>query len=139
VARTLADVQPGDRPIVLTGPPGAGSSVLVSELGGVSFDSARPEDWHGYASVTSAEDLVARYRDLVGALLDSPAVAGFCWTQLTDTRQETNGLLRADRTPKAEVALLHAATRRPAVSIAGEALAVALPQPVDRTRPFGPS
>ncbi len=27
-------------------------------------------------------------------------LAGFCYTQLTDTYQEANGLLRADRTPK---------------------------------------
>ena len=29
--------------------------------------------------------------------------AGFCYTQLTDVEQETNGLLYADRTPKMEV------------------------------------
>ncbi len=28
------------------------------------------------------------------------ALSGFCYTQLTDTYQEANGLLRADRTPK---------------------------------------
>ena len=28
------------------------------------------------------------------------ALSGFCYTQLTDTYQETNGLLYADRTPK---------------------------------------
>jgi len=28
------------------------------------------------------------------------ALSGFCYTQFTDTYQEANGLLRADRTPK---------------------------------------
>jgi hypothetical protein len=36
-------------------------------------------------------------------------LAGACWTQLTDTYQEINGLLTADRTPKADLNLLHAA------------------------------
>jgi hypothetical protein len=30
-----------------------------------------------------------------------PALAGFCYTQFTDTYQEANGLLFADRRPKA--------------------------------------
>jgi hypothetical protein len=37
-----------------------------------------------------------------------PALAGFCYTQFSDTYQEANGLLFADRTPKAplkEIAL----------------------------------
>jgi hypothetical protein len=29
-----------------------------------------------------------------------PSLAGFCYTQFTDTYQEANGLLYADRTPK---------------------------------------
>ena len=56
--------------------------------------------WRGYGAVGCAEQLVAGYADLVTALLDSPAVVGFCWTQLTDTQQERNGLLTADRVPR---------------------------------------
>jgi hypothetical protein len=37
---------------------------------------------------------------LLEAVQASPALVGYCYTQLTDTGQETNGLLRADRTPK---------------------------------------
>ena len=43
-----------------------------------------------------------------------PALAGFCYTQFTDTYQEANGLLFADRTPKApfdEIALATTGTR----------------------------
>ncbi len=32
-----------------------------------------------------------------------PALAGFCYTQLTDTYQEANGLLYADRRPKVDL------------------------------------
>jgi hypothetical protein len=38
-------------------------------------------------------------------------LAGACWTQLTDTYQEINGLLTADRIPKADPSLLRAALR----------------------------
>jgi hypothetical protein len=33
----------------------------------------------------------------------SPVWAGYCYTQLTDVEQEINGLLTADRKPKADV------------------------------------
>jgi hypothetical protein len=49
-----------------------------------------------------------RYTALLEAVRNLPALAGFCYTQFTDTYQEANGLLYADRTPKApseEIAL----------------------------------
>lgn len=36
-------------------------------------------------------------------MTSSRALAGFCYTQLTDTGQETNGLLTAGREPKIPV------------------------------------
>lgn len=50
------------------------------------------------------------YRELVAAVVESPAVQGFCYTQLTDVEQEVNGLLTADRHPNASVRELHAIT-----------------------------
>jgi hypothetical protein len=41
----------------------------------------------------------------------STALAGACWTQLTDTYQEVNGLLTADREPKCDPEALARATR----------------------------
>jgi hypothetical protein len=35
------------------------------------------------------------------------ALSGFCYTQLTDTYQEANGLLHADRTPKLPIQVIH--------------------------------
>jgi hypothetical protein len=55
-------------------------------------------------------------------VLDSPAIAGFCYTQLADTEQETNGLLTADRTPKLDPPAVRAITRRPSQAIPGEIL-----------------
>ncbi len=42
---------------------------------------------------------------------ESDVLAGACWTQLTDTYQEVNGLLTADRVPKGDLAALSAAVR----------------------------
>jgi hypothetical protein len=48
---------------------------------------------------------------------------GFCYTQLTDTEQETNGLLLADRTPKLDVEAVSQITRRASKAIPGDVLA----------------
>ena len=77
----------------------------------------------GYASVTSPEDLLERYRQLVDALLDSPAIAGFCYTQMTDTLQEKNGLLTEDRKPKVDPALVRSITRRPSAAVPADEIA----------------
>ena len=45
-------------------------------------------------------------RELFDALRSCPGIAGFCYTQLTDTLQEANGLLTADRRPKLPVETL---------------------------------
>ncbi|MBP0574962.1 hypothetical protein J8J27_30055, partial [Mycobacterium tuberculosis] len=51
-----------------------------------------------------------------------PVVCGYCYTQLTDTLQETNGLLDAERQPKLPIAALRALIVRPSAAIAAEAL-----------------
>ena len=45
----------------------------------------------------------------MAAVHASEALAGFCYTQLADTLQETNGLVTADRTPKIPVDRIRAA------------------------------
>lgn len=71
--------------------------VMVTEFGGISY--AAETTW-GYGVVESDEEYEAILDALFDALNASPALAGFCYTQLTDTRQEANGLVRSDRTPK---------------------------------------
>ena len=80
----------------------------MSEFGGIAFDSA-DEGW-GYSTVANAEELLERYGSLVSALLESDAVQGFCYTQLTDVEQEVNGLLTYDRRPKANLARIREIT-----------------------------
>lgn len=81
---------------------------MLTEFGGISFASGpAPDDAWGYSGADSAEDFRKRLSAVVGAVRDSPYLAGFCYTQLTDTRQEINGICDEDRSPKlpaAEVA-----------------------------------
>lgn len=80
-----------------------GQPVMLTELGGISHAGDHEGAW-GYSSATDDEDFARRVGDLLDAVRDCRTITGFCWTQLTDTRQETNGLLRADRTPKLPLA-----------------------------------
>lgn len=119
---TLAHTQPGYRLVLLAGAARDGHPVLISEFGGISLDVEQREGWRGYGSVGTAEELLTGYTDLVGALLASPAVVGFCWTQLTDTQQERNGLLTAQREPKVPLAQIRRVTSRVSAAVPGDAV-----------------
>ena len=120
--RTLTELQPGYRVLLLPGAVHDDIPVVISEFGGISLDVDAGESWHGYGAVRDADQLVERYADLVGALLASPAVMGFCWTQLTDTQQERNGLLTADRRPKAPLERIRAVTTQVSAAVPGDAI-----------------
>ncbi|MFL5757514.1 MAG: glycoside hydrolase family 2 protein [Chloroflexota bacterium] len=98
--------------------------VVLSEFGGITVKPEAGTPWYGYGSVEEGEPFAAKYEELVTAVLESEAVAGFCYTQLTDTEQERNGLLRADRTPKVDPARIAAVTRRPSRAIPGDFVSV---------------
>lgn len=78
--------------------------VIVSEFGGISF-AGDSHTW-GYALVDSDVAYRDILRDIFRVLNTSAAIHGFCYTQLTDTMQEANGLLTADRRPKLPIPLL---------------------------------
>jgi beta-galactosidase/beta-glucuronidase len=89
---------PGGRPLLLA--PHGDQPIVLSELGGIALAGDGAGTW-GYARAGSGDQLADRYDALVAALRASPHLAGFCWTQLTDTYQEANGLLTMARAPKA--------------------------------------
>lgn len=109
-AQVLERQQPGGRPLVVSGFTPNEHPLIVSEFGGIALLADRAPGW-GYSRVNDTEDLVAAYEGLLRALHACRGLAGFCYTQLTDTFQEKNGLLNADRTPKAEPARFSEATR----------------------------
>lgn len=89
----------------------AGEPVMLTEFGGVSFTDVEVEGAWGYSSARDADDFAVRVASLIDAARSSPVLAGFCYTQLTDTGQETNGLLRADRSPKVPIETLRRLVR----------------------------
>lgn len=81
--------------------------IVLTEFGGIAFGGEDEDIW-GYSRSKSPEQLLDRYTALLQVVRNLPALAGFCYTQFADTYQEANGLLYADRTPKApldEIAL----------------------------------
>ncbi|HYP45649.1 MAG TPA: glycoside hydrolase family 2 TIM barrel-domain containing protein [Propionibacteriaceae bacterium] len=121
--RTLTKVQPYYRNLVLPERVGDEAPLMVTEFGGITYDPESDEFWNGYGAVQTAPELLERYGELVTALLDSPVVTGFCYTQLTDTAQERNGLLDEHRRPKVEAEALAAINRRPSASVPADAIA----------------
>jgi beta-galactosidase/beta-glucuronidase len=105
VDRMLAGLGPAGRRLIVAGDRDPNAPVMLTEFGGVSFvDRADAVDgaW-GYSAAENADDFAARVGALVGAVLASPVLAGFCYTQLADTGQETNGLVTDARVPKLPV------------------------------------
>ena len=80
-----------------------GQPVLFTEFGGIAFVSdANGEAW-GYGNgAKNGEELCARLEQLIKGIAKTE-FQGYCYTQLTDVQQEVNGLLYADRTPKADL------------------------------------
>jgi beta-galactosidase/beta-glucuronidase len=109
----LGGFGPAGRRMLLDGQEVGDRPVMVTEFGGISYASkAVPDDAWGYSKATSSEDFVDRLEAVVGAVAASSFVAGFCYTQLVDTLQETNGLLADDRAPKAPMETLRAVITR---------------------------
>jgi beta-galactosidase/beta-glucuronidase len=90
---------PGYRLLYVPGHEYQGEPINVSEFGGIAFKKSDWEGW-GYSGATNEEDFAERYYQVISAMLESPLVQGFCYTQLTDVEQEINGLLTYDRKEK---------------------------------------
>jgi beta-galactosidase/beta-glucuronidase len=120
--RTLSDTQPGYRTVLLPGSTHQHEPVLITEFGGITYDAGAEHGWRLYGAVPTPDALVHRFRELVDALIDSEAVAGFCWTQLTDTQQERNGLYTEDRKPKADPEVIRMITSRASAAVPGDAI-----------------
>lgn len=123
VERTLRDVQPANRFVVLSGSRDVGVPFMLTEFGGISYTPQAGANWFGYGTVPDTDTFIDKYRELLDAVLDCNAIAGFCYTQLTDTAQETNGLLTAEREPKIDPAIIRTINRRASVAVPGDIVA----------------
>jgi beta-galactosidase/beta-glucuronidase len=103
--RLMTSAGPAERRILVDGAVDSGQPVMLTEFGGVNYQpgAAREDGW-GYTVAASGEDWIERITALYDAIRASSFLAGSCYTQFTDTLQETNGLLTADRVPKVDIA-----------------------------------
>ena len=108
-SRLLQRERPGGRLLRLSGEDTTcHHPIMLTEFGGIAFGGAN-ESW-GYSRTETDDQFFERYRALLECVRNLPALAGFCYTQLTDTYQEVNGLLYADRTPKLPIEQIASAT-----------------------------
>ncbi|MEO5969780.1 MAG: glycoside hydrolase family 2 TIM barrel-domain containing protein, partial [Bdellovibrionia bacterium] len=114
VADILVRRRPAGRMLTVEGHPHRGQPFMLTEFGGIAFAStiARhvPGAW-GYDVSPSELEFQNKYVELLSAVNRIELFSGFCYTQLTDTFQEANGLLYADRTPKILIENIATATR----------------------------
>ena len=116
----LKGMGPARRRIVLGGRELGDAPVMLTEFGGLSYLPKQGEKWHGYSTVDSPADFEERLRDIFTAIASMPHVAGYCYTQVTDTEQEVNGLLTEGREPKLPFKTLREITTLPAASVPHE-------------------
>jgi hypothetical protein len=98
---------------------------MLTEFGGLSIHPKAGEAWFGYATAQSDEEYLAMMGSLFDAIYDSTDLAGFCYTQITDTLQETNGLYDENRKPKLSVDRLRDIIMRPSRAVPSESLDIA--------------
>lgn len=87
--------------------------MILSEFGGTSWVPAGEEGW-GYGVARDPVTLLERVEALLRAAdtsILSRGIHGYCYTQLTDTYQERNGLATMDRALKGDVVRLSSAVR----------------------------
>jgi beta-galactosidase/beta-glucuronidase len=92
------------RSLALEGYPHCGQPICLTEFGGIAIgDPDSPDGAWGYQMTSTPKE----YEELATALIEvartTAMFSGFCYTQFADTFQETNGLVRGDRTPKIPV------------------------------------
>jgi beta-galactosidase/beta-glucuronidase len=95
--------RPGGRVLTLDGYPHRGQPIMLTEFGGIAFakrQTAAGETVWGYSMANDEAEFTRLYEELLYAVIHTGMFSGFCYTQFTDTFQEANGLLYADRTPK---------------------------------------
>ncbi len=104
--------RPGGRQLVLDGHAHVDMPLMLTEFGGIALARPGSGTW-GYAVSSTPEEFAERYERLMAVIRNLGLLAGFCYTQFSDTYQEANGLLHADRTPKIPIADIARATAGP--------------------------
>jgi hypothetical protein len=105
----FSSMGPAGRRLRLSHEPDRGQPVMLTEFGGIKYaPHTEYLDAWGYSTAQSSADFAERLGSLLDAVRMSTVLAGYCYTQLTDTGQETNGILHSDRSPKLPMAQMRA-------------------------------
>lgn len=99
--------RPAGRALVLEGHSRREHPIVLSEFGGIAL--SRENGAWGYTRADSVDAFRTALLALMKTIRKLEALSGFCYTQLTDTYQEANGLLYADRTPKLPIDVIQRA------------------------------
>ena len=94
---TSESLVPAGRRLMVQGDKLAGQPIMLSEFGGVSL--ASDSGW-GYNGAENNEEAFMERFERLFKNVASCDFCGWCYTQLTDVEQETNGLLNAAHYPK---------------------------------------
>ena len=125
IERTLTEMRPTRKRLLLRPEDRRGQPVMLTEFGGLSMHPKSGEAWFGYATAQSDEEYLAMIKQLFDGIYESTDLAGFCYTQLTDTLQETNGLYDENRQPKLPIERLRDIIMRPSNAVPSESLDIA--------------
>lgn len=93
-----------ERPVFAKGYTYNGEPVMLTEVGGINIkvNQTDEDDSWGYTSAGSVDEFIKTYERLIDHIYESDIVCGFCYTQLTDIEQETNGILDVDHEYKVD-------------------------------------
>lgn len=72
--------------------------IILSEFGGISFLS--DNGWGYCGAVKDEQEFFERFESMIDAIYNTDFLQGFCYTQLTDVFQETNGVVKFNRDSK---------------------------------------
>jgi beta-galactosidase/beta-glucuronidase len=106
--------RPGGRLLLLGEDAHEGQPIMLTEFGGIAYSQDREGTW-GYTRSETQEMFADQCMRLISTVRMLSLLSGFCYTQFTDTYQEANGLLYADRTPKLPISDITLAVLGPGV------------------------
>ena len=123
VERTIREIQPNYHSLSVKGAIRGDEPVVLTECGGISFtQSSAAGEIFGYGTAHDRNEFIEQYGQLLSALLECRGLAGFCYTQLCDVEQETNGLLTPQRSAKVDTEAIREITQRASAANPGDVL-----------------
>ncbi len=125
IETSLTEMRPTRKRLVLRPEDKRGQPVMLTEFGGLSIHPKTGKAWFGYATAQNDDEYLAMMKGLFDAIYESPDLAGFCYTQITDTQQETNGLYDENRRLKLDADKLRDIIWQPSKAVPTEALDIA--------------